>query len=104
MKVFTTSEIVKGSVFMMSVMDHYQDICDILAQLFRNSSDFLNLNECDKKIVIADRRIHQTIAYGDVRLNMCLLAGKAHTVIVSGVLFVRSFRYSLVSESCLDGK
>jgi len=31
MKSFTTWEIVKGSVFMMSVMDQYQDICDILA-------------------------------------------------------------------------
>ena len=35
---------------------------------------------------------------------MLLLDGRSHTVLLSGVLYVPSFRYSLISESCLDKK
>ena len=219
MRAFATSEIVKGSVFMMSVMDQYQDICDILAakgdpkyadlrdhfsrlaaertekkdgekalfvpdkpkdnrrgcfhcksknrtwenhttnncrslknkrkqkerareqnntaaisdanvtvlmaktiteeketttewlcdsgasaHLSPNSGDFQNLNDCNKKIITAHGRIHQATAYGDVKLDVLLLDGRSHTVLLSGVLYVPSFRYSLISESCLDKK
>jgi len=81
-------------------------LCDsgASAHLSPNSGDFTHMNNCDRKIITADGRIHQANASGDVRLNVRLLDGSSHTVILSGVLYVPSFRYSLVSESCLDGR
>jgi hypothetical protein len=79
-------------------------LCDsgATSHLSPNSGDFLNMTPSTESIVTADGRVHQATASGDVRLNVRLLDGNKHTVILRRVLYVPSFRYSLVSESQLD--
>ena len=64
--------------------------------------DFTNLTPTNARIITADGRTHNASACGDAQINVRLLDGSQHTVILTRTLYVPSFRYSLVSESRLD--
>jgi len=65
--------------------------------------DFTNLTTAtNARIITADGRTHNAHACGNARIDVRLLDGSQHTIVLTRTLYVPTFRYSLVSELRLD--
>ena len=74
----------------------------VSSYIFHNTGNFLNLTHSDAKIITADGRTHAATVLRDARLRVWLSNGTTHTVVLTRILYVPSFQYSLVSERRID--
>lgn len=64
--------------------------------------DFTSLTPTNARIITVEGRTHNSHACGDARIDVRLLDGSQHTIVLIRTLYVPTFRYSMASESRLD--